>query len=135
MLKTPKRYGSFRGAVVAGIAMTPFFALAPVFTFIFVGLIVGIVARGIYRSIVAAILSGLIVTSLVIVYAVIDSNSIVYSVANYASSTFYFAQAVVRILDHVAALGTIALLETLMLYAVAIPVLGAFIGGLIRPGY
>ncbi len=134
MLKTPKRYGSFRGAVIAGIALMPFFALAPVFAFIFVGIIVGIVARGVYRAVIAAVLSGLIVTSLVIIYAVIAGNTIVISAMNFAG-TFYLIAAISTVLHHVASLGTVALLETLMLYSVAVPTLGAFIGGLVRPGF
>lgn len=134
MLKTPKRYGSFRGAVVTGIALMPFFALAPVYAFIFVGILIGIVARGGYRAVIASLLAGLIVTSLVIVYAVIEDYSVVLSIASQAS-TFYFVAAVYAVLQHVAALGTVALLETLVLYSIAIPALGALIGGLIRPGY
>lgn len=134
MLKTPKRYGSFRGAVIAGIALTPFFALAPVYTFIFVGFIVGIIARGVYRSVIAAVLAGLIVTSLVVIYAVIAGNTVVVSLANDAVSVYFFFKAYV-ILQHVATFTTVYLLETLVIYAVAMPALGAFIGGLIRPGF
>lgn len=134
MLKTPKRYGSFRGAVITGIALTPFFALAPVFTFIFVGILVGIVARGVYRAVIASLLAGLIVTSLVIVFAVIENYSMVITIATQAS-TFSIVAAVYAVLEHVATLGTVALLETLVLYSIAIPALGAFIGGMIRPGY
>lgn len=134
MLKTPKRYGSFRGAVVAGIALMPFFALAPVYTFIFVGLIVGIISRGVYRAVIASVLAGLIVTSLVIIYAVIDGNAVVITIVNHAV-TFYFLFEIYIVLSHVATFSTIYLLETLLLYSVAIPALGALIGGLARPGF
>ncbi len=134
MLKTPKRYGSFRGAVIAGIALMPFFALAPVYTFIFVGIIVGVIARGVTRAVIASVLSGLIVTSLVIIYAVIDGNSMVLSITQQIV-TFHLLYEMYLPLHYVARFQTVPLVETLILYSVAVPVLGALIGGLARPGF
>ncbi|GEM_PF-2824119 len=135
MIKTPKRYGSFKGAVAAGVILMPFFAVAPLYSFIFLGLIIGFIARGIYRSVIASLITGLITTSLVIIYGVLIENLAFYNFIYHLSASYYLVFQFISVLDHLVSFGTVPLLADLSFYAIALPTIGGFIGGLLRPGY
>lgn len=134
MIKPPKRFGSFAGAVVTGIILTPFLALAPAYSMLFVGIVVGVVARGLYRSVMACVFSGLIVTAMVIVFAVVNSSSFIITLYTDSTPIPVLSDIFVR-LYHITALSTNHFVEILVTYAVVLPVLGGVIGGLIRPGF
>ncbi|MCL5665826.1 MAG: hypothetical protein M1315_03195 [Candidatus Thermoplasmatota archaeon] len=134
MIKPPKRFGSFAGAVVTGVILTPFIALAPAYAMVFVGLIVGVVARGLYRSVMACIFSGLIVTAIVIVFDVVNSSSFIISLYNDSLSIPVISDIFTK-LYHLTAFSTTTFIEIVVTYAVALPLLGGVVGGLIRPGF
>ncbi len=132
------RYGSLVIGIIAGIIAIPFFISVPFFGLylvIFGGIIAGMIARGVIRGIAVSAAAGLILAALAIGIAAVNPQSFLISFYQDVQFSSLLSSMVGTYLSDVTAFSTEKLVELTMLYVVAIPVIGGFIGGALRPGY
>ncbi|MCL4343284.1 MAG: hypothetical protein M1267_05500 [Candidatus Thermoplasmatota archaeon] len=132
------RYGSLVIGIIAGIIAIPFFISVPFFGLylvIFGGIIAGMIARGVIRGIAVSAAAGLILAALAIGIAAVNPQSFLNSFYQDVQFSSLLSSMVGTYLHDVTAFSITRLVELTMLYVVAIPVIGGFIGGALRPGY
>ena len=134
MIKTPKRFGSFMGGVVTAIILIPLLVMVSVYAVIFAGLIAALVSRGVTRGVLSTVLAGFILVAVIIIVAVLNLNTYMFSMLGDISTFSILRNADIQILMLVN-LGTLTLVEKTLFYLVLLPGLGGLIGGLVRPGY
>ncbi|MFG1415327.1 MAG: hypothetical protein AAE986_04115 [Thermoplasmataceae archaeon] len=134
MIKTPKRFGSFMGGVVTAIILIPLLVMVSVYAVIFAGLIAALVSRGVTRGVLSTVLAGFILVAVIIIVAVLNLNTYMFSMLGDISTFSILRNADIQILTLVN-LGTLTLVEKTLFYLVLLPGLGGLIGGLVRPGY
>jgi hypothetical protein len=135
MIKTPKRFGSFMGGVLAAIILIPLLVMVSVYAVIFAGLIAALVSRGVTRGVLSTILAGFILVAVIIIIAVLNLNTYMFDILGDISSFSILRAADIQILELVDFSSTLTLVEKTLFYLVLLPGLGGLIGGLIRPGY
>lgn len=134
MIKTPKRFGSFIGAVVVAVIMIPLLGLISVYALIFAGILAGVASRGVARATLATVLAGFILVAVIIGLAVFNAGNFLISTADQMqqfSLLSHGAISLVYLIDG----STVYIVEKSLFYLVLIPGLGGLIGGLIRPGF
>ena len=134
MIKTPKRFGSFIGAVVVAVIMIPLLGLISVYALILAGILAGVASRGVARATLATVLAGFILVAVIIGLAVFNAGNFLISTADQMqqfSLLSHGAISLVYLIDG----STVYIVEKSLFYLVLIPGLGGLIGGLIRPGF
>ncbi len=134
MIKTPKRFGSFVGAVVTAIIMIPLLGLISVYALIFAGILAGVASRGVARATLATVIAGFILVALIIGLAVFNAGTFLVNVADQFQQFSLISNGTMSLVYMIDG-STISIVEKSLFYLVLIPGLGGLIGGLIRPGF
>ncbi len=131
------RYGSLVIGIVAGIISIPFFLSIPFFGVYFVlvaGIISGMIARGVIRGVATSATAGLVLAALAIGFSAVNTGSFISTIYSDVSFSSVL-QTLVNDYLSVMGLHIDILVEKTMIYVVAFPIIGGFIGGALRPGY
>lgn len=134
MIKTPKRFGSFAGAVAVAIILIPLLGLISVYALIFAGILAGAASRGVARGTLATVLAGFILVAIVIGLAVFSAGTFLINNSASLQQFSLLYQGAISLVDLIDG-PTISIVEKSLFYLVLIPGLGGLIGGLIRPGF
>lgn len=132
------RYGNLTYATIAGIIAIPFFLSIPtigLYLVLFAGIFCGLIARGVVRGIAASAVAGFVVAVVVISLSAVNGYNFVYNdiYSNVLFSSLLSSGALVLL--QALSLDITKLVILTMIYTVAIPVFGGFLGGAMRPGY
>lgn len=134
MIKTPKRFGSFVGAVGVAVILIPILGLISVYALIFAGILAGVASRGVTRAALATVIAGFILVAIIMGLAVFNAGTFLFNISNQVQGIGLLShgiRSVVYFIDD----STVSIVEKSLFYLVLIPGLGGLIGGLIRPGF
>ncbi len=132
------RYGNLTYATIAGIISIPFFLSIPsigIYLVVFAGIFSGLIARGVVRGIAASAVAGFVVAVVVIALSAVNGYNFVYNdiYSNVQFSSLLSTASLVLL--QTISLSISKLIILTLIYSVAIPVFGGFLGGAMRPGY
>lgn len=121
-------YGSAKAAVAAGILTFIVLGWLSIYGWIIAGVVAGMIARGSLRGTVSAIVSGAIVSGVMIVLTLFVSPSLITTYTAYLGSSSLVIDIVGKV-QLAMTMQPLVLIEALIVSAIVVPAIGGFIGG------
>lgn len=121
-------YGNATAGVIAGILVFLMLGWLNVYGWIAAGLAVGLISRGAARGLVAAIVTGAVVTGILVAITILATPADVGNILAY-TGTGVLPEKIVGSVQHIMALKPLILIRSLAIDAIAVPAVSGFIGG------
>lgn len=124
-------YGSAAAAVAAGILTFIILGWLSIYGWLAAGLVAGLISRGSLRGTLSAVVSGAIVSGVIIALTFLVSPAMIAHLASYVGGTALTGDITGK-LNALMTLKPVDLIRTLVISAIVIPAVGGFIGGSIH---
>ncbi len=138
MPREARRYGNFILAVISCVGLIGVFSSqGNAFLLVLAGLAAGLISRGVIRGTVSAAVGGVVVLVIVSLVTALKDGTGLYHLYTQVAFSDFLAAAMANFLNlySVGFASIDKLIYILLIDAVALPVIGGFVGGAIRPGY